>query len=472
MRRTENRRSEARDRSRRWFSPAIRALGAVAHFDPSWGATDDGTTSTWIDRIGGHTVASTSQATRMTYTAASAALNNRPGFVGVSANATKLEGASALAALIGGAINLTVYSVHALSSNAAQSATWCIGTVANTGEYMGPLNGATTGSTNVHRNTGVFSGVVQNTTSPVVVSMVNTPTTCSAWSNGSVANTAANALAPACDLFAVGGLRLSGGYTQHMTGVVGDIIVFLGAHTAAQRMYVEQLIAAKYGWPVLRGLSGFSAANYFTLGAGLGPRGASGVGVWGDILLRRDSTPGSAQSIYRAVAGALGYITYGGAADTSVTIGNGTVTAASPARTYLTSDVGKLALMGITADLSLCRQYFNGVEVGAGTALAGYAPATGSFSLGAGPTGTQAASSFSIFGAAGGNVPQTQANNAARCAAIKAANAFVATGGATPSDGWALNSVAATYANLVGSTALPMTGTLTAAQIIVPTWPW
>ena len=127
---------------------------------------------------------------------------------------------------------------------------------------------------------------------------------------------------------------------------------------------------------------------------------------------------------------------------------------------------------GSAGPSNLVRGFVNAAEIGAGTAMTGYAKdATTSFSAGIQQT-INPASSYSIFGIAGGDVEQVVANHAARAAAIKAAGAFVTTGGATPTHGWALSSVASSYSDLVGSDALTLSGTLSAAQIIVPTWPW
>jgi hypothetical protein len=274
---------------------------------------------------------------------------------------------------------------------------------------------------------------------------------------------------PTCDLFVVGALYSAGAYSFQYSGDLGDIIIFPTAHTDAQRRYVEQLIAAKYGWACIQGVSGFTAPNFLETGVNLGIRGASGVGVWADYFMRWDAIPGS-EYVGVASAGVTGHTCYTSAGNQHFRVGNNTALFVSPGATVAASDVGKALLFGGCSDLSFARAFKNGAEVGAGTACAGYtADATTKYQISDGlPAG-----SMTLFGVAGGNVPQTAGDQAARAAAIKAANGFVHTGGATPAHAWKIDGLASSYADLVGSDSLNLTaGQLAAAQIIIPTWPW
>lgn len=464
--------------TRTWYSDEFRRLGAIAHFDPSLGATDDGTTSTWVDQIAGYSVASTSQATRLTYSASSG-LNGRPGFSGVAGSLTKLVSSDGvLAALIDGSDACSIYVVRKASSVAAASTSVCAGNTA-TGHLvkLGAL--ITTGAQVYSRNGGSLvssTGVVQDTTGAVVVSCVYSGAAVSAWSNaGPSAVAAAHVQAPTCDRFVVGALLSSGTYSEHFSGDIGDIVIFLGAHTDAQRMYVERLLAQKYGWPCLRGVTGFTTSNYLVSAAGAGITGTDDVGVWADVLIRHDAiNPASEYPVtaYDA-SGVRGWFMIHPVAATYATARNGTVGANSPADTTTAAMVGKLRLYGMTADLSSVRHYANGVQIGAGTALSGFKQAVSEpMYVGRPRVASNALVSCSIFGLAGGNVPQTTANQAARAAAIKAAGRFVTVGGAAATHGWRFETPGAYHADAVGGDMLTRTGTLTETQCIVPTWSW
>lgn len=459
------------------FAAKMRMLGATAHFDPSWGASDDGTTSTWVDRISGHTVASTSQATRMTYSASVSGLNNRPGFSGVAASSTKLLSADGvLAALLDDSAANSVYIVRKASSVAAASTSVCAGNTA-TGHLIKYGALITTGAQVYSRDGGSLvssTGVVQDTTGAVVVSCVYSGSAVSAWSNaGPSVVAAAHVQAPTCDRFVIGALLSSGSYSEHFSGDIGDIIIFPTAHTAAEHRRIEQEIALKYGWPVLQGLSGFTAANHLA-NAGLtsGVRGDDTNGVWTDVLVRPDVLTAGTQYLYSTNTGVLGHAMITGTVF-AMYAQNGTTFAYSPYYTPVAADVGKLQFFGGTAGPSnLVRGFRNSAEVGAGTALTGFAKSsTIAYSVGV-RAAASPASSHSIFGISGGDVEQTLTNHQARAAAIKAARAFVTAGGATPTHGWAVDSDAATIPDIVGGDLLTRAGSLTLAQIIVPTWPW
>lgn len=461
------------------FEDEIAALGATAHFDPSWGASDDGTTSRWVDRISGHVVQSTSQATRLTYSASVSGLNNRPGWTGVAASVTKLVSPTdALAAAFDGTAPYTMYTVRKAASLATFNMVCCFGSTTLT-EYIYHSALTTTGTQfTTRRDSGgqtQNAGIIQVTSEVAVDSYVYSGTAADLYTNASPALLAsANTRAPVCDRFVVGALLSAGSYSLSFDGNIGDIIVFPTAHTAAERRYVEQLIAAKYGWPCIQGLSGFSTSNYLA-NAGLtsGIRGDNTTGVWADVLIRPDAVPSGTQYLQAAWLGTQGQAIYSSGTGLSPFVLNGTTSAAGPVRTIAAADVGKLMLAGSAAGpANLVRTFINGAEVGAGTALTGYQKTTAmAYSVGA-RAAASPASSYSIFGIAGGDVEQVAANHAARAAAIKAAGSFVTTGGVAPTHAWAVIDDRSSFSDLIGSDALTLTGTLTRAQCIVTSWPW
>jgi hypothetical protein len=460
------------------FEGEIAALGAIAHFDPSWGASDDGTTSTWVDRIAGNTVTSATQASRLVYSGSLASLNNRPGWSGTSVANSHLRntGSTALGLAMAGVLPHTIYSVrratlttvaiYMSSSKSGSSDYWYVGNLNSVNNSAYVRNQA--GQTN---NTGI----IRHATEASVAVATFTGTTVAIHDNGGVA------LAPAANTknidtnnLCIGGLIINTAVSFAFDGDIGDIIVFPTAHTDAERRYVEQLIAAKYGWPCIQGLSGFSAANYLS-NAGLtsGIRGDNTNGMWNEALIRPDAVPSGTQYIEMAWLTLSGQAIYSSGAGLSPFALNGTVLVAGPVRTIAATDVGKLMLVGGTAGPSnLVRTFINAAEVGAGSALTGYTKTSGiAFAVGA-RAAASPASSYSIFGIAGGDVEQVAADHAARAAAIKAAGSFVATGGATPTHAWSLIDGRSSFSDLIGSDALTLAGTLTRAQIIVTSWPW
>lgn len=460
------------------FEDEIASLGAVAHFDPSWGASDTGGTATWVDRIGGYTVQGTT--TRLTYSASVSGLNNRPGWTGNGT--TQLLSGAAIPALASNS-NTIYYVARSTSLAGAQVVCAAGSSTAQEMHYWGLQ--ITTGAFGTRRRIAAAidafaGGILSPANEAFVVSCVNTAGMATEYTNAgpsmlAIAYTVG--VPTALDVFSVGAVV---GYTtanvaeRWFTGSIGDIIIFPTAHTDAQRRYVEQLIAAKYGWPCIQGLTGFTSANYLE-NAGLtsGIRGSAGTGVWADVLFRPDVLPGAEQQyMASAYTAATGSIVYASATSLLGFAGNGSVGAGSPVRTLAAADIGKLGILGMTAGPgNLIRGYFNSAEIGAGTALTGYTP-NASLPYRVGAVSTNASVFMSIFGVAGGNVEQVLANHQARAAAIKAAGGFVATGGATLTHAWALDSDAATIADVVGSDTLTRAGTLARAQIIVPTWPW
>lgn len=466
------------------FANRMRQLGAIAHFDPSWGATDNGTTSTWIDRIGGNTVTSEAQASRLVFSSSLASLGGMPGWSGTSAANSHLVNTAStpLGVLMAGLLPHTIYtvrratlttpSIYFSSSRSGGTDYWYTGNVnsVNNSNYVRQQAGQTNNSS-----------IIRHTTEPIVAVHTFTGSTGGVHDNGGVGVApAANTKNLNTNNLCVGGLIQNTGVSLCFDGDIADLIVFGSAHTDAERRQVEQLIALKYSWPVIQGLSGFTTNDFLSTAIGAGVRGADGVGVWTDVLLRPDATPSGTQYVISAFqfSGLKGYATlFGSSGETAAR--NGVATAFSPVLAVAADKVGKLSLHGMASNASLVDYFVDGVRQGAGSALAGFLKADASTyrcqvgGVQNGASGNASpCSSFSLFGAAGGDVAQNATDQTARAAAIKAAKAYVATGGATPTHGWALNSIASSYSDLVGSDALTLAGTLSAAQIIVTSWPW
>lgn len=460
----------------------LRSLGAIAHFDPMSGATDDGTTSRWVDCIGGHVVQSTSAATRLVYSASLAGLNGRPGWTGTFANSTRLDSINGtLAGLLDVSAPMTIYAVKktgaqpstgawASCGNSASSdhIYWGVTVASSANKFIASRNQAGVQVTNT-------TSVIRPLTEATVTSSVFSGAAYSTWENGGpTALAEANARAPVCDRFTIGAVNAAGVYAVFFEGVIGDIVIFGTAHTDAQRRYVEQLLASKYGWPVIQGVAGFTNADYARAAADAGTRGTTGVGVWGDILLRADAVPAVTGYETVNIGGFTGWGIFNAAGVLTAQACNGVAAVGRAAGTIAANDVGKLKIVGMSSDATQVSAFYQGASSGS-SVLAGYTLTQAGirFAVGNQSGAALPATNFSIFGVASGNGPQTAGNAAGRAAAIKAAKRFVASGGATAEHGWAFtNATDASFSDLVGAAALAREGTLTQAQIIIPTWPW
>lgn len=243
------RREDRQDPQRRSFADKIRTLGAIAHFDPTFRATDDGTASTWVDRINGYTLASTSTATRLVYSAALAGLNNKPGWTGSAANLTKLTTSdSVLADLLEGTTSYSIYYVRKASTVAAG------GVVVSWGSSSSPIyayhgyNATTGAAVSVRRNgtTDSRTSTVQPGTNLAIESHTYDGASMSVRTNGTDGGSTASVLSLTTDRFWVGALILSGTTNGPTTGDIGDVIVFPTAHALATRQYIEALLTVKY----------------------------------------------------------------------------------------------------------------------------------------------------------------------------------------------------------------------------------
>ena len=234
------------------FASQIRAFGAHAHFHVRSGCTDSGGTSTWVDAISGYALTN-SGGTRMTYSTSVAALNGRPGWTAVAASTQYLSTAnSTLAAIIDGAQAYSLYVVRKAATVTGSTRIIVAGGSTTASEWMyhghSVTNGAIVYSRRVVAGTTTTTGSVNSGTAIVLDTYVYDAATISAWAGASASISAvANTRAPTLNRVIVGALMDTGALSNYFDGAVGDIVIFLAAHTTAQRLYVTGLINAQFG---------------------------------------------------------------------------------------------------------------------------------------------------------------------------------------------------------------------------------
>lgn len=226
------------------------------------------------------------------------------------------------------------------------------------------------------------------------------------------------------------------------------------------------------------GIYGFAAPAYFAT-----PTATPSAGFLGDAngffiqyRARIEQTENGMYVVSRTNAATQGYIVDFFGTTISARFGNGSAFVTSPALALTSADVGRTVLVTYVFDKpnSLLRQYVDGVQVGAGTAMATYVPYVGNdkYWIGACVAGTSARNSLSLYQVAAGNaIPSaaalvTQAQQAELTGTLTLlpgttiAHDFhadiVANGGTVP----------ATSPDRVGSVTLNRTGTL---QVITDT---
>lgn len=122
----------------------------------------------------------------------------------------------------------------------------------------------------------------------------------------------------------------------------------------------------------------------------------------------------------------------------------------------MAGDVGKLHVAAMSDDLSAVKQYFDAVQVGASTALAGYAAAAINHTIGSAENGVQPAADFTILGVAGRDSALTLADFQTICAATKVAGQLNL-GGITMEHMWSSPATAtmpATLSDEIGTDAM------------------
>lgn len=242
-----NRRSSKRDGNT--LSRKLKSMGAIADFDPAYGASDDGTTSTWTDRIGGYTVASTSQATRLVYSSSLSGLNGLPGWTGSTANQTKLvQTSSALAAALDGNAPFTAYYAR---KRTGTGAVWSVGKATGSGDFHACVVSSTaSGTSGFQRYDGGFESLEGSVggTDLRVDTVIYDGDSAASWTNAAVsfADSAATINVVDATTFGVG-VRIGGSGDLWFDGLIGRIVIFGEAHSDAVRTHVQWMLMHAYG---------------------------------------------------------------------------------------------------------------------------------------------------------------------------------------------------------------------------------
>lgn len=231
------------------LSTILESLGAIADFDPGYGASDDGTTSTWTDRIGGYTVSSTSAATRLVYSSSLSGLNGLPGWTGSTANQTKLvQTSSPLADALDGNAPFTTYYAR---KRTGTGAIWSVGKATGSGDFHTcNVSSTASGTPNHQRYDGGFESIDGSVggTDLRIDSIVYDGDSVAGWTNAvaAFADTAAVINVVAATTFGIG-VRIGGSGDLWFDGLIGRIVIFPVAHGSVHRTYIQSLMMQQYG---------------------------------------------------------------------------------------------------------------------------------------------------------------------------------------------------------------------------------
>lgn len=176
--------------------------------------------------------------------------------------------------------------------------------------------------------------------------------------------------------------------------------------------------------PAIYGISGWDTSTALATASGAGVDG-SAAGVSLVMAFYLNSLPsGTSQQLIRRLASSAGYdlsVTTGSALRAQ--FGNGTALVAAPTRTFVAGDVGKIHLVGMSADIAATSAYlyFDRGQVGASTAIAAFVPFSSTMAMGSSISGVTPATSCTILGMAGRDTPLSLADFQAICDASRAA---------------------------------------------------
>lgn len=154
--------------------------------------------------------------------------------------------------------------------------------------------------------------------------------------------------------------------------------------------------------------------------------------------------------------------------------GNGITSVFSPTRTLVAGDVGKLHVAAISCNLTAVFSYFDRVQVGTSTLLAGYAAGAVNHTMGAAENGAQPALDFTILGMAGRDSALTLADYQAICDATKAGGRLEL-GAISMDHMWRspVGAMTATLSDAIGSDAMSfIVGTLANVNVVKVPFVW
>lgn len=171
------------------------------------------------------------------------------------------------------------------------------------------------------------------------------------------------------------------------------------------------------------GLQGFDPAMSLGTAVGAGVTGSAVGGLSILIVFRYDGPPAGTERFIRTLGGTSGYIiSLSSIGNVTGQCGNGAVTASAPSKLMGAGDVDKIHVLCLSCNLIDVVLYFDRVQNGVSTALAGYAPAAGDrMTLGSTAGGASAATKLTILGVCGRNSPINLTDYQTICDASKAA---------------------------------------------------
>jgi hypothetical protein len=178
-----------------------------------------------------------------------------------------------------------------------------------------------------------------------------------------------------------------------------------------------------------------TSTNLATANPG-GIAGSALAGVSVVVAFFLHAVPATVQVLATRVSGNTGWTVRTNGSSFQCISSNGAAQAIAPVRTLVAGDVGKFHVAALTHDLAAVFDFFDRVQVGTSSALAGYAAAATRTAMGISSAGnTQPATDFSILGVAGRDSPLSLADYQTICDATKAAGQL-SLGGITMEHMW------------------------------------
>lgn len=226
------------------------SAGLLVDFDPTFAVTKDGSNlvTAWGSRVGGYSL-SAAGAARPTWTAG--AINGRPAmtFDGVG---NYLEEAVALGAILDGSQTYSAYWIARADDVAGNFRSMlAIGNTADSTQLWYHYLAQITGVDNISRRAPnvTNAGIAVATGSPFDFCAVYDGAVNSTWVNGAVSvNAAANASAPTgCDRFGIGVHIAGASRVQLWNGLIGRVVVYLGAHDTTTRVATSAWLRSRFG---------------------------------------------------------------------------------------------------------------------------------------------------------------------------------------------------------------------------------
>ncbi len=164
-----------------------------------------------------------------------------------------LSGASALAASLANAALFTVYSIGQIPSLAGSAkAAWTFSDTTVNNRFIYPNVAATTGAESIRWQDSAFNGTAgatfdTNVYDHVLVADANVSTFLNGVAGAANANVRTGNNPTALNALTIGALVQSGGPAGQFVGLVGRVLIYSGAHDAAQRLATRTWLRARFG---------------------------------------------------------------------------------------------------------------------------------------------------------------------------------------------------------------------------------